>query len=48
MPNFDEFSGFNGVQISIHLFYGDLFSLKSSLPRNLNYSIRMSDGQVMA
>ena len=48
MPYFDEFSGFNGVQIWIYLFQGDLFSYKSSLSKILNYSIRMSDGQVMA
>ena len=48
MPYFDEFSGFNEIQIWIHLFHGDLFSYKSSLPRNLNHSIQMSDGQVMA
>ena len=48
MPHFDKFSGFNGVQIWIHLFQEDLFSWTSRLPNNLNYSIRMSDGQVMA
>ena len=48
MPHFDEFSGFNGVQICIHLFQGDLFSYKSGLSKNLNNSIWMSDGQVMA
>ena len=32
MPQFDEFFGFNGVQIWIHLFKGDLFSYKSGLP----------------
>ena len=47
MPHFDKIFGFNGVQIWIHLFQEDLFSYKSSLPRNLNYLIRMSDGNVM-
>ena len=48
MPHFDEFYGFNGVQIWRHLFQVDLFSYKSSLSKILNYSIRISDGQVMA
>ena len=33
---------------NLDLFQGEMFSYQYSLPRNLNYSIRMSDGHVMA
>ena len=36
------------VGIWIYLFHEDMFSYQSSLSNNLNHSIRMSDGQVMA
>ena len=34
-----------GFEIWIYLFQGDMFSYESSLPINLNHSIRMSDDQ---
>ena len=37
-----------GFGIWIYLFQGDMFSYESSLPKNLNHSIRMSDDRVMA
>ena len=35
-------------KIWMYLFHGDMFSYQSSLSSNLNHSIWMSDGQVMA
>ena len=43
-----EFLSPKGFGIWIYLFQGDMFSYKSISPRNLNHSIRVSDGQVKA
>ena len=48
LVHFELISEFRSVGIWIYLFHEIMFSYQSSLFVNLNHSIRMSDGQVMA
>ena len=48
LVHFESISEFQSVGIWIYLFQVNMFSYQSSLSNNLNHSIRMSDGQVMA
>ena len=45
--HFGCISELKGFGIWIYLFQEDMFSYKSSIPKNLNHSIRMRDDQVM-